>query len=101
MEKRPVIFNESQLQGGKPTKVTLNPLPGTVEHKEHTAFQTVFPCPKKQCHAEFQSFDELTLHEDGDCFTEEPMLGGETMYDLCKKIYIEEFGIRDRTDIYH
>ena len=56
---------------------------------------------KKECHAEFQSVDELTLHEDGTCFTEEPMLGGETMYDLCKKIYIEEFGIRDRTDINH
>ena len=100
-EYQHVIFNESQLQGGKPTKVTLNPLPGTIEHKERTASQTVHPCPKKECHAEFQSVDELTLHEDGTCFTEEPMLGGETMYDLCKKIYIEEFGIRDRTDIYH
>ena len=95
------IVNESQLQEGKPKKFTLNPIPGTVEHKEHTASQTVHACPKKECHAEFQSLDELTLHEDGTCFTKEPILGGETMYDLVKKTYIEEFGIRDRSDIYH
>ena len=60
-EYQHVIINESQLQGGKPTKITLNPLPGTVEHMEHTASQTVFACPKKECHVGFQSLDELTL----------------------------------------
>ena len=37
-EYQHVIINESQLQGGKPTKITLKPLPGTVEHMEPDSF---------------------------------------------------------------